>query len=534
MADAFIPSPQLEPSPLRRWRVGLPFALCPILTWLGFANPLLQIPLLVVLFPVLLFQQARHSRTRGQAFKRGWLMGGLTFSLCLYWVVVPVHYFGGLAWIAALPCPLLLGAYLGLFPAAFCLGTHWASRTFSWPLLGLFAALLWVLLEWFRGIFLTGFPWLGLAQAFSAWPASIQTLQYIGALGLTGVIVLCSIWLTAGYRNRSAWIGVLLILSLTTAFGIWKLKQPLASRGTGFSALIVQGNIDQNRKWDPAYQQETLNSYLELSRRGLQTSEPDLVLWPETAMPFYLQESKELTESIRRLCQSEEIDLITGAPGYTLLPGGGYHLHNRAYLFDRSGSITDYYSKQHLVPFGEYVPFSRFLPFLSKLVQGVGDFAPGPRAEPLKTRNLAMGILICYEIIFEQLADRRVDMQSNVLINLSNDAWFGRTSAPRQHLHQAVLRAVEQQRFVIRATNSGISAVITPRGTLRARSDLFETQIIHTGELSTLNSRTVYSRYRNTGLLAGAVLFALMLGAGLLSPGLRRESTGSGDENRNF
>ncbi len=516
MADARISSLEQQDPAARRRQSGLPFVLCPVLTWFGFANPVLQIPLLVIGFPVLLAHSATQSEHSGQAFRKGWLIGSLTFSACLYWVVVPVRFFGGLPWIGALPCPLLLGAYLGLYPAVFSLGVHWAFSRFSWFSLGIYSSLLWILLEWLRGIALSGFPWLGLAQAFSHWPVTIQTLQYTGALGLTGLIVLCAVWLVAGSRKKTAWLCVGLIVGAIIGFGLWTLQQTQSAQGNSVKALIIQGNIDQNRKWDPAYQQATLQTYLDLSRKGLAAHEPDLLLWPETAMPFYLQESTKLSRQIQFFCRQNNIALLTGAPGYTLLPDGSYTLHNRAYLFDRQGNRSDFYGKQHLVPFGEYVPFSRLLPFLSKLVPGVSDFSPGSRAEPLSTHDLALGILICYEIIFEQLVHERVANQSNVLVNLSNDAWFGRTSAPKQHLHQAVLRAVEQQRFLIRATNSGISAVITPQGTLQARSELFTTQVISGGDVRTLEERTFYFAHKNTGLLLCLLVFLMLSAYGRL------------------
>ncbi len=511
MALASTPSPeQTHPLPRRR-QSGLLFVLCPVLTWFGFANPVLQIPVLVFCFPILLVHTAIHSRTPGQAFRKGWLISSLTFSVCLYWVVVPVRFFGGLPWIGALPCPLLLGAYLGLYPAIFSLGVHWAAPKFSWFSLGLFSSLLWILLEWLRGTALSGFPWLGLSQAFSHWPVAIQSLQYIGALGLTGLIVLCAVWLTAGFRKKTAWMAALLMLAANLGFGLWTLHQTPETHDSSFRALIIQGNIDQNRKWDPDYQQATLKTYLDLSRKGLSARRPDLILWPETAMPFYLQETSELSKQIQVFCRRNNIALLSGAPGYTRLPDGGYTLHNRAYLFDRQGNMSDHYGKQHLVPFGEYVPFAGLFPFMEKLVQGVSDFSPDAQARPLSTQNLALGVLICYEIIFEPLVHERIADQSNVLINLSNDAWFGRTSAPEQHLHQAVLRAVEQQRFIIRATNSGISAVITPRGTLQARSELFKAQIIPSGEVSALNEQTFYFQYKNTGIVAALLLFLLLL-----------------------
>ncbi|MFW6054716.1 MAG: apolipoprotein N-acyltransferase, partial [Thermodesulfobacteriota bacterium] len=452
---------------LKRPQAVLPYLIGLIATWFGFANPVWQFPLLLLVYPGLLAYLARTSRSPKEAMKRGWLAGSLSYTACLYWVVVPVHYFGPLPWILALPCPVLLGAYLGLHPAVFVVGLYLAGRRFSWFWLGLFGGLSWIILEWVRSQFLSGFPWLTLAQGFAPWPVAIQTGKFIGALGLSGLITLPGIWCVAGFKKKSARFATLMLITAVLGLGLWELNKPVSQSGRPFQILIVQGNIEQNIKWSPEYQAKTVKTYLALSQRGLQGFDPDLVIWPETAMPFYLQEKSELKTMITRFCRENKVPLLTGAPGYESLPGGGYRLYNRAYLFNRQGEVDGVYAKQHLVPFGEYVPLPDFIPFLDKLVPGIADFSPGRKGKPLRTKKLALGILICYEIIFDDLVAERVEEKSNVLVNLSNDAWFGRTSAPKQHLHQAVLRAVEQGRPVLRATNSGISAVITPRGNIR-------------------------------------------------------------------
>jgi len=191
-------------------------------------------------------------------------------------------------------------------------------------------------------------------------------------------------------------------------------------------------------------------------------------------------------------------------------------LHNRACLVDAEGSLDGYYDKEHLVPFGEYVPLKDTLFFLSKLVHGIGDFAPGKAEKPLKNGNLALGVLICYETIFPELAQDRVAAGANLLVNISNDAWFGRSAAPRQHLHLSLLRAVEQERWLARATNTGISAVVDPRGRIVRQSGLFTAEVV-AGEVGLATRRSPFHR--------AAVVIGPLLAAGaaaLLAAGIVR------------
>ncbi|MGM0425302.1 MAG: apolipoprotein N-acyltransferase [Thermodesulfobacteriota bacterium] len=461
-------------------------------TWLGFANPLLQLPPLVLAWPLGLVFLARSSLKTGQAFRRGWLAGILVCSACLYWVAFPVKDYTSLPLVLALPVPLLLGAYLGLFSAVFCLAVHWAQSRLSWFSLGLFAALVWICLEYLRSSLLTGFSWLSLTQALAPWPWSLQLLPLLGSFYFAGLLVLFSVWIHAGLRQKWALLAASLLLLLIAGTSlVYSENFPPDSKQVRVS--LIQGNIDQDQKWEPEYQKKTVDTYQRLSQEALQAQDSDILIWPETAMPFYLQEDSELQQSVQQFVRQEQIYLITGAPGYTYLDQEEYELYNRAYLLHPNGEIAMHYEKERLVPFGEYVPLKEILP-LPKLVSGARDFSPGRKIEPLQIDNLALGPLICYEIIFPQLVQKRVHQGANILLNISNDAWFGRTSAPRQHLHQAVLRALEQKRWVLRGTNTGISAVISPQGQIETASDLFQAQTLNAAS-STINKRTFFSRY---------------------------------------
>jgi apolipoprotein N-acyltransferase len=227
---------------------------------------------------------------------------------------------------------------------------------------------------------------------------------------------------------------------------------------------VIQGNIDQGRKWDPAFQQETLRRYRELSLKAANHNPvPDLLVWPETATPFFYGLEEALTSQVNRMLNEAGKPVLFGSPAVTRLDGQA-RLQNRAYLVDGSGSIHGSYAKQHLVPFGEYVPLQKILFFVDRLVQAAGDFAPGRDSTPMGLNGQRLGVLICYEGIFPELARLTVLRGANFLVNITNDAWYGRTSAPYQHMEISRWRAVEFRVPLIRAANTGISTIVDATG----------------------------------------------------------------------
>ncbi|MCF8086338.1 MAG: apolipoprotein N-acyltransferase, partial [Desulfohalobiaceae bacterium] len=418
------------------------YLICILGAWFGFANPVYQVPLLVLLLPASLTAFGLEADNPRDALFHGWLAGTLAFSACLYWVAIPVHNFGPLPWVLSATCPLLLGVYFGLYTGVYALAVQWAGKRLHWLLLALYSGLIWTVLEYLRAHLLTGFPWLTLSQAFGPWPVTIQIAAYIGAFGLSGLLVAICVWLLRFPKTKNALIPALLACALILVSGYGLLQQP-PSGDSSVRVAVVQGNIEQNRKWDREYQQDTVEKYLRLSREALEESSAELLVWPETAAPFHLQEDSALRQRISAFCREQQTALLTGAPGYRKTEDTT-HLYNRGYLIDERGSMKASYAKIHLVPFGEYVPLGSWIPYVDKLVPGMGDFSPGRSAAPLEQGDLALGPLICYEVIFPHVVQERVDQGANLLLNISNDAWFGRSSGPRQHWNQAVLRAVEQ------------------------------------------------------------------------------------------
>jgi len=495
--------------------IVLPLCLAIAGAWLGFPNRLLHLPPAVLLFPAGLILLAAQADRPGQAFRLGWITGAGAYAASLYWVAIPVHDYAYLPWALAAPLPVLLGLVLGLYAGLYTMLLSLTEGRLPWLLQALFASLLWGGLECLRGWLFTGFPWLTLSSAFAFWPSVIQGASLIGAYGLgawmvLGLALMTRAALPNGPQTGPFILGALL-LAAAPLYGNYTLSRPLRPDATALTGL-AQGNIDQAEKWDNAFQRQTVDRYVSLTGSLVMEQKPaklDLVVWPETAMPFYFQEAKDLAQSVRRLARDVGTPLLTGAPGYEKLGPREYELFNRAYLLDANGRIAGVYDKQHLVPFGEYVPFGEVFPFLNKIVPGIGDFRKGANASPLQSGRLALGMLICYEAIFPELAQQRVSQGANLLVNISNDAWYGRSSAAAQHLALSLLRTVEQRRSMVRATNTGISAIISPRGEMLLQTELFATRTA-AAEVGLYTDLTPYHR------IHGLVAPVLGIGAGLL------------------
>ena len=363
--------------------------------WIGMPNPVASFPAAALLYPASLFLLGTGSTSWKHAFRLGWLCGLAGASACLYWLAIPVHDFGGLPWALAAPCPLLMGAYIGLSRRLFAALAHALRGEPAWRK-GVALGLGWYLMECFRGWFFTGFPWITLASAFTPWTPVIQLASVIGAYGLGGLLAGLSCLCAEGilrvrhpHALRKRWLpalgGSLAGIFLVVAFGVFSLSFAPSGQG-GLWVSLEQGNLDQNVKWEPAMQRLTVRRYLSLSAESLSVPEserPELLIWPETAMPFDYQTAPELSAAIRAFARDRRVALLFGAPGFRNRGDGVVDAFNRAYLIAPNGVGEGWYDKEHLVPFGEYVPPFLDLPFLRPLLQGVGEFLPGESTGPL-------------------------------------------------------------------------------------------------------------------------------------------------------
>ena len=290
-----------------------------------------------------------------------------------------------------------------------------------------------------------------------------------------------------------------LLAALLLGYGAWRLHTtPLEDDPRGedsVAVLFAEGNIDQNQKWVPAYQRRTVETYLRLTQAELarHPGEKPLIVWPETALPFNFDNNGILSALVRNLARQAQSPLLTGVPGFQYDAAGNMQVFNRALLLDPSGNTAGHYDKEHLVPFGEYVPEWLNWNFLADLLQEVGVYTPGRSAAPLVHEDLRLGMLICYEAVFPWLAQARVEHGANVLVDISNDGWFGRSPAALQHLYLASLRAVEQGRWLLRGTNTGISAIIDARGRVTVRGGQFEENTLW-GRVRLQQGATIYHK----------------------------------------
>jgi apolipoprotein N-acyltransferase len=310
---------------------------------------------------------------------------------------------------------------------------------------------------------------------------------------------------------KAVWTG---IACLVLAFGFGIVKKlsfaKEAAPRTTLRALLVQGNIPQDSKFDESKKFSVIDTYVNLTHAALQKTHepPDLVVWPETALSFFFTPDFAARRYFLERLFPLPSPLITGTIDAALdETSGEWRYRNRVIALDRAGRLMDVYDKVHLVPFGEYAP----VPIIGRLVGEVGNFTPGRTVHPLRADRLTIGTLVCYEAIFPEIARKMVSQGANVLLNLSNDAWFGKTSAPYQHLRIASYLATSLRLPLVRVTNTGISALILPSGEIQHASGLFKAWTSEVSIPVGKSGKTLYARFGEGWvlLIAAYVLVSL-------------------------
>jgi apolipoprotein N-acyltransferase len=424
-----------------------------------------------------------------ESFSKAFLLGtiaGLThYFTLIYWIIIVLNEYGGLNLILSSVILFLLAFYLSLYPALFSIlvGYLRGSRFRAFLIAGI-----WVSLEYLRARLLTGFPWCLLGYSQSGFLHLIQIADTAGVYGISFLIMFSNaiVYLLLFRPDHAAGKGYLgleislfiAMLSVAIIYGNYRLSgdKEGAKKEEPVKVAIVQANIDQSVKWDPLYQEESLDVYRRLTENAY-PFKPRLIVWPETAVPFFFQERSELTEQVYRISGESGALMILGSPAYERI-NSSIRYYNRAYWLSEGGRLIGYYDKVHLVPFGEYVPLKTLLPFVNHLVAAAGDFASGRDIAPMSLPGLPTGMLICYEAIFPELSRTHVKKGASLLVNITNDAWYGMSSAPYQHLVMSIFRAVENRRPLIRAANTGFSAIIDPCGRTIVRGDIFEEELL--------------------------------------------------------
>ncbi len=449
----------------------------------------------------------RFPSIRGRrAFGLGFVTGTVYFAGTLYWLVETMTTFGGLSLVLALVAAAFLVGYLSLFPA-----------TFAWTVARLHARLgsralflapsAWVSSELGRQYVWDGFPWalLGYSQ--------ITVLPVAQVASLTGVYGLSFVLAGAGTaaafaisdRSRRRWIAtgsVAVALALTVVWGAARLKSSaLLTQGDPIRVGVVQGNIEQEEKWNPANREAISSRYITMTRQAL-AGGARFVMWPESATPLPFEQDILGGSAIRRLAMESGATLLVGSdqvePIKTALPDDKVksRFYNAAFLVKPDGAVGAVYRKMHLVPFGEYVPLQSLLFFAGPIVGALADFSsftPGEVPVLLPVGAHRASTAICYEVIYPNLIRQAVRDGSELLTTITNDAWYGRSSAAYQHWDQASMRAIEQGRYLARAANTGISGFVDPYGRVMSKSALFEPAVL-VEDVRFLTDRTLYSR----------------------------------------
>jgi apolipoprotein N-acyltransferase len=456
-----------------------------------------QIFPLAIISPAILFRLWQGVSAR-RAFARGWLFGLGLFGVGISWVQVSIHQFGLPVLAFSVSATVLFVVILSLYPAAV---GYLANRFFPGGerlrfLLALPA--LWTGIEWFRGWFLTGIPWLNLG--YSQIDAPLAGLAPV--LGVYGVSLAVA-W-SAGVLGYVFTIRRMYLIACLLPLwgGAWLLGQvpwtePVA--GEPLEVALIQGNVQQAIKWEPSQRQAMLEHYLSLTTPHWGK---DLIIWPETAIPEFYSETSPYVQALKAQAKATGTDVLAGVP----------YLESREVYYNSVTSLGQgaFYHKRHLVPLGEFMPLE---PVMGKLLDflsiPMSSFTSGSHDQPLlRAAGQAIGVSICYEDVFgEEVIDALPE--AGLLVNVSNDAWFGDSLAPHQHLEIARMRALETGRYLLRATNTGISAIIDEQGKVIARSPQFESHAL-TAKVNAYQGITPYARWGNHAIvLFLAILLAL-------------------------
>jgi apolipoprotein N-acyltransferase len=456
---------------------------------------------LALLFPFLLLEAIKRVRGKWSPWLLGWLAGTVFWVVSTNWVIPVMHHYGGLPRFAALGCLVGMGAYLGVLWAVAAGLTSLVPT--SWRF-WLFPAA-WISLGVLQRFPPYGFTWTGTASAFVDWPWLMASLPVWGATGLGWFVVALSsaVWGLFQFETRKKAV-VALVSSLVTLSLAAFLAPPPEPAGEELRVAAIQPGTTLEEKWDPSQAREIADRVWTMTAQaGVRGA--DLVLWPESAVPYRLDGDAAYAEIVEQMAGQFGIEIVLNS----VASGGGGGYSNSAFLVTGEGVSPVRYDKVHLVPFGEFVPVWARLAFTESLVREVGAFTPGKRPAVLPAR-VPIGVAICFEVVFPDLIAAQVRGGAQLLTTLTNDGWYGFSWAPRQHFAQVRLRAAETRRWFARAALTGISGFIDPTGRVVSRLDVGETGIL-AESVQPMIGLTPRARYGDWWAVLCAVATVLML-----------------------
>ena len=460
-------------------------------------------------FCIVPFLLSLYGRDGKGGFFYGLSFGLPYFFVTQYWIYHSINQYGGVPFVVSITVVMGLCLYESLYTGLF--GLIVSTMTSKRPvLLTAFAPFLWVGLEFLRGRLFTGFPWSLLGYTQEGFSTLVQVADITGIYGVSFLVILVNTALTdlvithfmKKTDRRTALLSftmVMLLFALSVAYGTQRIKEikRITSSSRHIRVAIVQGNIDQSVKWDRRYQKEVIQRYFSLTKSSLR-EKPQLIVWPETALPFYPDLDKKLSKRLKSFIKEIDTPLLTGAilvrDRRVVKNRLYYSLTNSALLYDEDGNLLYVYDKIHLVPFGEYVPLKDLLFFINRLVEGIGDYKAGTSYKGAQLKWGAFSTIICYEAIFPGLVRKLVDASADLLINITNDAWFGKTTGPYQHFSISRFRAIENRVTLVRAANTGISGFIDAKGDVIKKLGLFRTGYI-VANIPVVEIESFYKKY---------------------------------------
>jgi len=489
---------------------------------LAAAFPKVDLSLLAwIAFVPLLY--AVEGKSLRRVFGLAWLQGFVCYVASVYWIAETLHNFTSLQVELAIAPMLLLAGVMALFTGcAFCIATY-TTKALKLPVV-VTLPIAWTAIEWVRTYFPIGFPWNLLGYTAYRNLELIQFAEITGVYGVSALIIFANavvyvVALQAASRRTQALSLATLtaLMGLAFLFGSMRIRNLAAEPSSGsIKFAMVQGNIPQSLKWDPKFLDSSFKVYrdesTEAAKRGA-----DLIVWPEASAAFFFQPQDRYPDAfaadavyrqrLLNLASQTGDPILFGAPALGV-ENGRVGFYNRAYLVSGRGEVKAWYDKIQLVPFGEYVPMRSFFGFfVDKIVSGFGDMFPGRNQTIFGLDGAKLGVLICYESIFPNLARSAVKDGADILVNITNDAWYGDSSAPYQLLAMSAMRAVETKVPVVRVANTGISTVIEPSGQITARTPLFTRGT----ETESVTWRPALTIYDQVGDLFAEIAFVLML-----------------------
>jgi apolipoprotein N-acyltransferase len=445
-----------------------------------------------------LFFVVATARSVAQTVLASYLAGVVFFCGICYWITETMSIYGGLSLPSAIGVGALFALSYALYFVLFALGLHLALKKFA--LAGLFfAAPLWVTVEWLRSILFSGFPWMLSGYALVPYAGILQMAAWTGVYGLSFLAAFVNSLIVYSFLRRSKGTAAAAAAIVLVSWFLPVLGRTNA--GDSVAVRLVQTDISLDQPWKQPDSDQLMDELGALSTRDSGT--PRLVVWPETPAPFYLTDEGFRTR-MRQIARKLGAYFLVG-----YIDAAGNEPSNSAALLSPDGVRLSRYDKMHLVPFGEYVPLKKLFFFAESLTRQVGEFVPGTQYTISQMDGHKISTAICYESIFPDLVRQFPKKGSELLVVITNDGWFGQSSAPYQHLRMGVVRSVENRRWMVRTANTGISAIIDPYGKIEAETPIGERMILD-GSARFRNDRTFYTEYgdvfADANVLAAAAL----------------------------